>query len=594
LTQFAHEKKNAPFGRFSLFDLLPFVALALFLVGWLNTTHVAPWVSWHAELPFFFVILLLGWIGVVSLSRRTPTSRLPIPALIWPLVGLFFIALIQYAVGTLFFLGDFFVFAFYLALCAISILLGFALTGTQFEQSSSMPWIRLRLSYAEWLAFSVLFGGLASTLVALGQVLEVWQSSSWVLPIPDTRRPGGNLGQPNHLATLIVMAIGSAMFLQAVKRLGNTVTMLLMVLLAGCLAVTESRTGALSLFSLMGWWWWKQSEVAPRISRWWAATVTALFVTMFLLWPAALGYIRFEAGTLTARLGEGASREGRMDVWPQLIEAALLRPWWGWGARQTSEAHNAVAHLYPNSMPFSYGHNLWLDLVIWFGFPIAGLLIVAGAIWLWRRTGATQSPVSWYGFAIALPLLVHSMFEFPHAYAYLLVPAMLGLGAVEKELGGSLPFQLGVRPAAGALLITSVLTAWSVVEYFQVEEDFRVARFELLRIGHTPTEYNQPKVRLLTQLGALTSAARIDPMPSMTPEQMLILKKVALHYPWTGTQYRYAMALALNGNPDEANRQLEVIRSQYGESTYLKLLAEIQKQQHLFKTSAPNVLPRLP
>lgn len=586
MTQLAPEKKNAPVGRFSSFNLLPCVTLVFFLVGWLNTTHVAPWVSWHAEVPFFFVILLMGWVGVLRLSRRTPTSRLPIPALIWPLVGLLFIALIQYAVGTLFFLGDFFVFAFYLTLCSISIFLGFALTGPQFEQSSSKPW----LSYAEWLAFSVLFGGLASTLVALIQVFEVWQSSPWVLPIPDSRRPGGNLGQPNHLATLIVMAMASAMFLQAVKRLGNTVTMLLMVLLAGCLAVTESRTGALSLFSLMGWWWWKQSEVAQRVSRWSAATIAAFFVTMFLLWPAALGYIRFEAGALTARLGSGDSREGRMDVWPQLIEAALQRPWWGWGARQTSEAHNGVAHLYPYSMPFSYGHNLWLDLVIWFGFPIAGLLTAAGAIWLWRRTRAIQSPVSWYGFAIALPLLVHSMFEFPHAYAYLLVPAMLGLGAVEKELGGGTPFQLGVRPAAVALLVTSVLTTWSVVEYFQVEEDFRVARFELLRIGHTPTEYTQPKLRLLTQLGALTSAARIDPKPDMAAEQMLILKKVALHYPWTGTQYRYATALALNGNSDEAARQLQVIRSQYGEAMYLKLLAEIQKKQLVFNTHVPDVL----
>ncbi|MDO9638520.1 MAG: Wzy polymerase domain-containing protein [Pseudotabrizicola sp.] len=590
MTQFGPEKKDAPMGRFSLFNLLPSITLVFFLAGWLNTTHVAPWVSWHAEVPFFFVILSMGWIGVVRLSRQASTSRLPIPALIWPFVGLLFIALIQYAVGTLFFLGDFFVFVFYLALCSISILLGFALTGPEFEPNSSKPW----LSYAEWLAVSVLFGGLASTLVALGQVLEVWQSSSWVLPIPDTRRPGGNLGQPNHLATLIVMAIASAMFLQAVKRLGNTVTMLLMILLAGCLAVTESRTGALSLFSLMGWWWWKQSEVAQRVSRLWAAAVAAIFVAMFLLWPSALGYIRFEAGTLTARLGSGGSREGRMDVWPQLIEAALQRPWWGWGARQTSEAHNGVAHLYPYSMPFSYGHNLWLDLVIWFGFPIAGLLTVASAIWLWRRTGATQSPVSWYGFAIAVPLFVHSMFEFPHAYAYLLVPAMLGLGAVEKELGGGRLFQLGVKPAVGALLVTSILTAWSVVEYFQIEEDFRVARFELLRIGHTPTEYTQPEVHLLTQLGALTSAARIDPKPDMAPEHMLILKKVALHYPWTGTQYRYAMALALNGNSDEANRQLQVIRSQYGEETYVRLLAEIQKKQLLLNTNESSVLRHLP
>jgi hypothetical protein len=61
----------------------------------------------------------------------------------------------------------------------------------------------------------------------------------------------------------------------------------------------------------------------------------------------------------------------------------------------------------------------------------------------------------------------------------------------------------------------------------------------------------------------------------MQAEELEQLKKLALRYPWVATQYRYAVALALNGDQGEAVRQLQVLRWQRGEQLYARVKSEM-------------------
>lgn len=563
--------KNAPQGRFSLADAIPAVVALLFAVGWTVASHFLPWVSWHTELPFFLATLIAAWCALIPLMRGAQRTSVPLPAPVLPFFLLLCLTLVQFGVGQMNFLGDALVFGMYLMLCAMCLVLGFSLTAR--GRSMDSPW--WIGSPLPMLSLALLVGGVASTVVAVAQVLETWETATWILRMSNLRRPGGNLGQPNHLATLLVMAMASAAYLHASKRLSHMVAVTLLVVLSAGMAITESRTGALSLFALLLWWGWKQPRIEPHGSRGWAVMVAVFFVLMFLAWPPLFCAIK-ETAECDAlwRLGARAGN-ARADVWPQLIEAAMLRPWSGWGIGQTAMAHNAVAHAYSQGAPFSYSHNLVLDLVLWLGWPVAGLLVLATSIWLWRRVCMTHSLDPWYGLAVALPLGVHSMLEYPFAYAYFLAPVMLALGSVESMLGVRPWLRVGVKPAAGVLLLSTVLMAWSVVEYIRVEEDFRVARFEMLRVGQTPADHERPNLVLLTQLGALLESTRVELVPGMPAEQLELLRKVAVHYPWSAPQYRYATALALNGNPAEAARQLHVVRSQLGEKTYFKLRGQL-------------------
>ncbi|WP_296481565.1 Wzy polymerase domain-containing protein [Rhodoferax sp.] len=463
---------------------------------------------------------------------------------------------LQATSGLLTFFGDAFVLTVYVIICIACVALGYAVGNEQ-------------KAYTVF-ACTLLFGACLSAIVAFAQVFELWVDSAWISRMPQLRRPGGNLGQPNQLATLLLMGLASLMFLYESKKLGALASALLAFTLLTGVAATESRTGVLSLLFLMLWWFAKRKSLDFRLSPWVVACGGVAFLGLFWFWPRLM-----DAVQQTSELGAqvNVSVGTRWLVWPQLIEAVLQRPWWGWGLGQVSTAHNAVVSAYAVSEPFTYAHNIVLDLALGLGLPLAALLVLVTGVWLWRRVRSARQLVSWYCLALIVPVAVHSMLEFPFAYAYFLVPVMFAVGALEGAVGAKPAFRLGVKPALALLLVTTGVMAWSVVEYMAIEEDFRIVRFEALRIGTTPASYQRPHVVLLTQLDALLHGGRIVPKPGMSADEVDLARKVALRFPWPATQNRYAQSLALNGNPDEAIRQLLVMRALHGEAAYAQVKA---------------------
>ncbi|MGH8441027.1 MAG: Wzy polymerase domain-containing protein, partial [Pseudomonas sp.] len=270
----------------------------------------------------------------------------------------------------------------------------------------------------------------------------------------------------------------------------------------------------------------------------------------------------------------------RLLVWPQLWQAVLHRPWFGWGLGEVSTAHNTVLHSYAKSEPFTYAHNVVLDLAVGTGIPLTLLLVVVTCVWLWRRARDTKDLLSWYCLAVALPFGVHSLLEFPFAYAYLLVPVMLLLGVLEARLAPRHVVRIPWWTATAVWATISAAMGWSAVEYIAIEEDFRIARFEVMQIGALPTNYERPRIVLLTQLAALLECARIIPTPGMAPQSIELVRKVAMRLPATATQNRYALSLALNGNPEEAMRQMRVMRAMHGEKIYAEVKSNWSRLAH--------------
>jgi O-antigen ligase len=549
----------------------------LLVLSWLTTEYFLPWVSWHSEAVVFFAVLALAWAGVAQ-RLRTPCSRtITLPLASLPLIGLALVVAVQWLTGVLTFHGDVWALWFYMVLCIACLALGFAAATPPAQPGDGAD----ASSAFTLLGWALLLGSLASTVIAFAQVFSLWEHSGWIVRMPELRRPGGNLAQPNHLATLQVMGVASVVFLR--KSLGTLARGLILMLLCIGIAATESRTGALSLLALLCWWLLKRRTIGDPSAAWLGIAWGAGFVGMFLAWPYLLNAMHLLGYQVETRVAE---RILRFEVWSQLLQAVAMRPWTGWGFHQVVAAHNAVVDQYAVSEPYSYSHNLVLDLLIWVGVPLALLFVGVAAIYLWRRARATRQLLPWYGLAVALPLAVHSLLEFPFAYAYFLAPVMLLLGAVEASTGAKPLARVGVKSTAVLLAATTVVMGWSVIEYLAIEEDFRVARFQSLRIGSVPPEYERPKVILFDQLGILLADARITPTPNMSAEAMRVVKNAALYYPWSATQYRYAMALALNGNPVEATRQIRVIKVIWGDKVYKGVK---QKIDELAATEYPEL-----
>jgi O-antigen ligase len=535
--------------------------------SWMTSTHFLPWISWHNEVLAFASMLAMSSV-VIQMRWADGWSTVLLPRVVWPIGLLITVVAIQFAIGEITFLGDAAILFFYLVLCMLSMQTGYF--ASTIDESSPFSGANL----VEKFAVLMVLGSCASVFVALAQTLDIWEPvTGWIVRAPNLRRPGSNLGQPNQLATLLAIGMASIVYLYEARKVSAVPALFLVAILIVGVTLTESRTGILSCVLLAAWLlvWGKKAGLTT--SPWIVALGCVVLFGLLWGWPYFFTYLQsggMPGGEVVPLNSSGGTRR---IVWLQLMDAVLKKPWFGWGLLGVSKAHNAVLDHYVSAEPFSYAHNIILDMAVGMGLPLTLLFVSVGAVWLWRRVCATKSLMPWYCLAVMLPFGVHSMSEFPFAYAYFLVPVMFAVGMLEATLAPNNVVLVGRWPAALGFSLVTVLMAWSVVEYIAIEEDFRIVRFEALHVGQTPSDYERPKIYLLTQLDALLEAGRIVPEPDMAPERIELSRKVAMRYPWTATQNRYALSLALNGNAQEAVRQLKVMRAMHGEKTYESIKA---------------------
>jgi hypothetical protein len=560
-------------------------AFVLLLLSWLNPLHIGPWISWHNEALAFAAGVLFLAAALRQCLRLQVALRVPRSALAWlVLAGL---AGLQALWGQIQFGGDALVISLYGGLAFAGMVAGFNLSAG--KEDSTEDAVKNQAAWLVPLAAIVVVASAISSVLALVQTLDVWEQLQWIARTYNLRRPGANLGQPNQLATLLLMGIVSLNYLYGQQRLHAWVAGLVLGLLIAGLGLTESRSGILGAAALLAFMVVNRKRALAAQPVWPAVAGFVFLLLCFRVLPWLSHYVQqggLEQGVpLAANLSVGS----RLTIWPQLLEASFLHPWWGWGLHQTPMAHNAVLHQYPVGEAFTFAHCIVLDLVLGLGYPLALAVVGIFAYWFIQRCrGIARSAdaTAWYGMAMLIPLLVHSLLEFPFAYAYFLLPVAVVVGVMEARLFPHKSFAIPWQYASLAHVCFVGVLLWSVWEYLAAEEDFRVARFEALRIGKVAADYQRPNLLLLTQLQAALNAIRVKPAPGMDAASIDNARKAALRYTWPATQNRYALTLALNGNPDEAVRQLQVLRAMHGEKSYQSIKAS-------WKTLAEETHPQL-
>lgn len=545
---------------------IDWVSGGLLLLAWLLPLHVPPWLSWHNELVGAAALLAPCAMALFFSRKTSPTERIRLPVVAMPLVLLAAIALLQVSIGVIAYWGSFWVVAFYAAVAVAAAAAGYATGPTEVQRpDQGRPASAATGTALTVLAKVLLAAAIAQLFVVFSQTFYLWEGSDWIARTVYRTRGSGNLGQPNQAALVFLMGVASVVHLYRRGQVRGKIAFIGILLLCAGLAATESRSGVLGFCGLAAWWACKGG--AAR--RWQAMAPAGGFIlallAMYLAWPPLIGRYWF----LDLAAGPNLTTSGRVEMWRQLLEAVLMHPWLGWGVMQVAQAQNAVAHAYPSVMAATFGHNLLLDIVLWAGVPAACAFLLMVGTWTVRRLRAARSEDAWYCIALALPMAIQSMTEFPYAYIYFLVPVFFALGALDASLGFRPQFSIGCRGAKVLFAVGIGAFSLAAIEYVRIEDDFRVARFEALRVGRVPAAHEQPKVVLLTQLGALLDGTRIQPTRSMPRAEVETLKNVAMLYPWPPAKFRYLAALALNGQPDEARRQLRMLDIMHGRAVYI-------------------------
>lgn len=510
--------------------------------AWVLPNHYPPWAAFHADAWTALVLALAA--AAVIWRVRTPVAwhgSVLLVAVLAVLPGL------QYGVGLIPFAGQAWMSTAYLLGLLLTLL-----TGQQWERArpeqfmDGLFWaIGIAAIVSVYLQFQTWLGLNSADLHAI-----------WSMGLV-AGRPYANMGQPNQLATLLLWGLLACAWAVNKQKIGAAGAAVMAVWLLLGISLTQSRTAWLGLTFVLGasWVWRRHWH-----SKWlpWAATGLYAFFwsTPFLLKGLTAVLL---LGSESAYLRTNFHEEPRPLAWKLFIQAALERPWFGYGWSEVGHAQLAMAADFPAlHMTFGHSHNLFLDLVLWTGWPI-GILVSVGLIWwfvrcVWAVTNAKDALMIMFLGVVG----IHAMLELPLHYAYFLLPVGMVAGVLNQRVGGRMLCQTPRWTFIVLWLVAVSLLLGIARDYFRVESSVQTLRFELARIGSLPTG-QPPDVVLLTQLRERIRFVRHEVRSGMNHEELDWLRTMASVYPGGGALYKVATALALNGQSEEAQRWLAKI-----------------------------------
>ena len=506
------------------------VALAL---GWLMPNHYRPWIAFHSD-AWIAAVLLLAFAALIWRSR----GALALHRITLGLALLMGVPSLQYGMGFISQPGVAWISCAYLLGLFLALLLGARWEANSPGQLGDALFLAIGIA-------AVVLVGLQLQQWLQVDGLELWRLSGG--PV----RPSANLGQPNQLATLLLWGVLAAAWGLIRGRINGWVATFLAAFFLFGIALTGSRTAWIGVALLVAASWWWRSLCRNAQMHWVATGLGFYFLACVMVpvwWPLWNGI----APSDVARM----SSEIRPLAWAVFLDAAWQRPWLGYGWNQTALAQLVAATDHPSlHVVFTYGHNLFLDLILWCGIPL-GLIVSAALLWwFWKHFRAVQSAERAVLLLFLLVVANHAMLELPLYYAYFLLPTGLVMGMLNTRLGGRPVLYVG-RWAAGLLwLVATTLLVLILRDYSRVEPSYENLNFEWLHIKVAPI--GPPDVLLLTQWHDFVQYARYEPKGGLSQAELNELRSIPELFSGSLFLHKYASILALNQRPEEASLWLQ-------------------------------------
>lgn len=506
---------------------------------------------WHPlPIPSFYGEWLAMALGLLALaltcwSRRG--TQLHIPFVVLAPVALALVILLQLALGMAGHPANALVGAGFLAWSALV-----AAAGRSAAQDDAQALFAT-------LAWCMLAGGLANAACGLIQFAGLaGLFRGWVMAPRPLELYGvfGNLGQQNHFAAHLALALAALAFLHAGERIRVWPAAACAALLLTAMALSGSR----SMLLYVGWnglvWLLAMRPSAARPAR---VSILRLAAVLALAMGALLLAARWSApGSQLARLmlfAEGAGP--RAFFWQHALAMAAEHPFLGVGFDRFATV--LVEQLKDGEKVWAidqYAHNLALQLLAVTGVGGLAALAVPLALFVRRLAGAGLHAASMLPWAVLGILFIHSMLEQPLHYAYFLGVASYFAGAADPR-AWRLP--LARSAAAGLAAVTAAALAGLVLT---------AADFRSLNAGFYSADSGDIGDRAhLAVLGTLHQRSIFAPNAELiAPEAFVaagagIQSRLAFNHrlrqfaPVAEVEYRHALLLSQAGQLEAAKAQ---------------------------------------
>jgi len=530
----AHEKGIS---RFWLVTMALPLAAAFVLPN-----HYYPWSCFHSEaLGAAAMAIPLLWVFLVKPGRfNVYRSSLGVATVL-------LLALLQYLFGLIPLWGTFWISAVYVLGFFLSLHCGWA-------------WERWRAGQCmDYLAIAMLIAAVVSLPIECMQWLGVQWSTPLLMQASNAQRPFANLAQPNLLADLYLLGVLAASWLSSQRNLPAWLAWLLAALFMVGAALTGSRAAWVNVGVVLIF----LGHVNRHTLNWrkigLAAALVSLFYALAVLGPQLQAIHQDSVNISSAPQFSTSSANSRLTAWKVLGLASLQSPWFGYGWGQVIKVNFVFAEgMNMERGLFSQSHNLFLDLILWNGYPLGILFSLGLVLWVGKLLRLPKTPGHTHVQAAVLILFLHSMIEFPVYYTYFLFPAGMMLGTVQAALERKPVFTLP-RYTGLALAVLGVAVLFVTArDYFLIERSFYALRYES-RGYTTELDRTTPRTWALNQMEEHLRVSRSEPSGNLDAAQLAHMEDVVRATPGAYIMYKLALDYGLAGNTEKASFWLQQI-----------------------------------
>lgn len=535
-----------------------FLAAILLSFAWLSPFHYSPWVMFSSEVSTFGAGLCV-LAALIQQNIKIPRAQI----LLLPFT---LIPIVQWGLGLVFDLSTALLSTFYLLGFWFMVLAGYNLSLDQKKRDQIFSGFSLL----------VIITSLLTSLIAIFQWLNIESHLIYILHLIGNR-PYGNFGQPNNMATFLIIGLLGCLYLYEKNKVTLWLLLPSALIILFTIALSQSRTSWIVFPFLFIYWVVKQFKKQKRFGftqgfLW----CLAFFLIAGLILPYITQFIEFstnteitETSSFVARAGSGHERIG---MWIQILHAIAQQPWLGYGWSQTSVAvvdsiQYGTVHVWFNS-----AHNVLLDIIIWNGIPLGAVIITYFVFWfLWLNQQA-KNTISIIAIMMVSAVLIHAMFEFPQRYAYFLLTCGFLLGIVQAQT----PVLKGIILNKHLLRLSWVVSLLLIIAILR-DYNVYVLNSNLLFNNKRPNAefMGSGKIFVLTQFEQRLRWIELNPRTTLSENDLVewgnLVKNKATPY----NLRKYAKLLAYNGKVEQAQQQILILQHLYKQKiTLSELLKE--------------------
>lgn len=538
-----------------------FLASILISFAWLSPFHTYPWVTFSSELASFGAALAVGGLLLKQ------NVKIPRPQIL--MLGITLIPLCQWAFGLILDFSTAFLCFSYIFVFWLMIVAGHNLS-LQAEQRER---IMLGLSY---LLLSISF---ISAIMAMIQWLNLEAYLDAVMKLRGNR-PYANFGQPNNLASFLIMGLMGGLYLYEKRRLTLWLLITTSLVTLFAITLTQSRTSWVVCIFLFFYWIFKQYKNSPRFNfprllLWiglYFVIATYLLPVLTQLLSSSIDTGVTQTASIVQRAGSGHERLG---MWVQILHAIAERPWFGYGWNQTSIAVFESIDFNTVQVWFNSAHNVLLDILVWNGVPLGLLIIGYMSLWLFWLNKNAKDTVSIIAILMVVAILIHAMLEFPQRYAYFLLPMGFLLGLIQAQtpaLKGIVVHKNVIR-CIWLVAIVVLLLMWRDYKLFQEN-----SRLVFKKQQPTTKILGSSKILLLTQFQQRLDWIVLNPKTKMTEVDLKQLGEMVKNKATPYNLKKYAQLLVYNQKVKDAEQQLVVLNQLYKQKLSLDEIVELNNK----------------